>query len=420
MPLNFNNRVGILTGIAGALSLSAAAGLALAKTPQAATEAPKPVAPAPPASGPSEQAAKQLLTQMAAKYKGLTSYSADGALTVKNGANSVEFTNRVAYQNGKAAVEILSPEGTSSRIFDGTNLFVTQSSDPKTYRKQKAASPMAGIQSALAQADVGLLPLLLTDSEAAAKILPPGVEKVTLDPKEGTVDGMAVQVVTASMKGGQAVFQFHIGKTDGLIHRLTIQQLKNGVEAGSLTATYQNIRLNSAIDPAKFTFTPAAGQVAQAPPPAKEPAYFDARLKKGTLPLPFSGLDTSGKPLNLAQYKGKVVLIDFWATWCGPCRAELPNVTSVYGKYKPRGFDVVGVSLDEAADKPKLVSFVQANKMPWRQVFDGGGWQSKLAKTYGVRAIPFTLLIGKDGKIAAVNPRGSDLEPAVKAALAAR
>ena len=123
--------------------------------------------------------------------------------------------------------------------------------------------------------------------------------------------------------------------------------------------------------------------------------------------------------MTLAQYKGKVTLVDFWATWCGPCREELPNVVSVYGKYKPKGFDVVGVSLDDKADKSKLMKFTVANKMPWRQVFDGAGWESKIAKNYGVKAIPFTLLIGKDGKIAAVNPRGPELEPAVKAALAA-
>jgi thiol-disulfide isomerase/thioredoxin len=115
-----------------------------------------------------------------------------------------------------------------------------------------------------------------------------------------------------------------------------------------------------------------------------------------------------------------VVLVDFWATWCGPCVAELPNVISAYNKYKARGFDVIGVSLDEAGDKPKLTKFTQDRKMVWRQVLDAESKKQKLSDIYGVTAIPFTLLIGKDGKIAAVNPRGEELEPAVAAAVAAK
>ena len=204
----------------------------------------------------------------------------------------------------------------------------------------------------------------------------------------------------------------------GLLRRITISQQRGGVEVNSLISTYRNIKINSVLKDSQFVFTPAPGQVSQDAP--KEPEYFDARLKTGAAPLPFAGKDLAGKPVNLAQYKGKVVLIDFWATWCAPCIEELPNIVTAYNRYKAKGFDVVGVSLDEAEDKSKLVKFTSNNKMPWRQVFDGKGMSSKLATGYGITAVPFTLLIGRDGKIAAVNPRGPELEPAVTAALAAK
>jgi peroxiredoxin len=97
--------------------------------------------------------------------------------------------------------------------------------------------------------------------------------------------------------------------------------------------------------------------------------------------------------------------------------AELPNVVAAYNKFHAQGFDVLGVSLDRPGDEAKLRQFVRDKKMPWRQIYAGG---EGIARTYGVQAIPFTLLIGRDGRIAGVNLRGDDLEPAVKAALAAK
>ena len=85
----------------------------------------------------------------------------------------------------------------------------------------------------------------------------------------------------------------------------------------------------------------------------------------------FQEQDLDGKPLSVANYKGKVVLVDFWATWCGPCVAELPNVLQTYEKYHPKGFEIVGISLD--SDKARLTSFLAQRKMTWRQYFDGKG-----------------------------------------------
>lgn len=142
---------------------------------------------------------------------------------------------------------------------------------------------------------------------------------------------------------------------------------------------------------------------------------MDAALAVGSKFPDFNEKDLNGKPLSLADYKGKVLLVDFWATWCGPCRAELPNVLETYSKYQSKGFDVLGISLDE--DKDKLQEFIESKKMPWRQYFDGKGWETKLSQAYGIRGIPATFLLDGEGKIIAKNLRGEALGTAVAKAL---
>lgn len=128
-------------------------------------------------------------------------------------------------------------------------------------------------------------------------------------------------------------------------------------------------------------------------------------------PMPISGKLVDGGKFDGAQFKGKVVLVDFWATWCGPCVAELPNVKEVYQKYHDRGFEVVGISLDEELDT--LTKFIKEEHLPWPILFEGGeetsGWQHPLAKQYGVTAIPMAVLIDRQGKVVTLNARGERL-----------
>jgi len=118
--------------------------------------------------------------------------------------------------------------------------------------------------------------------------------------------------------------------------------------------------------------------------------------------------DVSGKPVSLASFKGKYVLVDFWASWCGPCRAENPNVVKAYQKYHPKGFEILGVSLDNAKDK--WTAAIQKDKLNWTQVSDLLGWKNSVAALYGVQAIPMNFLVDKEGKIAGKSLRGDDLE----------
>lgn len=142
-------------------------------------------------------------------------------------------------------------------------------------------------------------------------------------------------------------------------------------------------------------------------------ARADVDLSK-PLDLKFTAVD--GSKVDLASLRGKVVLLDFWATWCPPCRGEVPNVVAAYKKYHDKGFDIVGISLDQ--DKSALLSFTKDHDMTWPQYFDGNGWDNKISKEFGIDSIPAMYLVGKDGKVATTNGR-DDLAGQVEKLLAA-
>jgi len=167
--------------------------------------------------------------------------------------------------------------------------------------------------------------------------------------------------------------------------------------------------------PADFPNTYYAKRAQSTLAAAKQRAEAEAKFAVGNKFPDFSEKDLDGKPLSIAGLKGKVVLVDFWATWCGPCVGELPNVKKAYEKHHAAGFEIVGISLDDS--HKKLTDFIAKNKMPWPQFFDGGGWKNKLAQEYGIHSIPATFLLDSKGKIIARDLRGPALEAAVAKAL---
>jgi thiol-disulfide isomerase/thioredoxin/outer membrane lipoprotein-sorting protein len=377
-----------------------------------------PVTPAPyiiaqeaPAAAPNA-AIEKILADAAAAYRSATSLS----MTLESSQPQRKVTVALTLlKTGKLAAAITNGKLKMRVVGDGTNVYIENAADMTKYVKQPGTTLQQSVQ-ALSQnggAGVGLLPILLNSPKAEKQIIPGKPSAITKDADE-TIDSVACDVITAVLgnEDKKTAYRFAIGKSDHFLRRLTIGPLDG---TPTITETYSKITTKPKLAPTTFVYTPAKGAVATAPP--KEPDYYDQRLKVGAEPFKLVGVDLEGKAVSYEDYKGKVLLVDFWATWCGPCIAELPNVQEAYNKYHDQGFEVLGISLDQETARAKLETFIKDKNMPWRQIYDGKYWKSANAVNYGIRAIPFTLLIGKDGKIAAVGARGADLAPAIEAAL---
>ena len=154
------------------------------------------------------------------------------------------------------------------------------------------------------------------------------------------------------------------------------------------------------------------------PRPTRLSLFVKMPRAKGEDGKPVPNVDITGKEISLDQYRGKVLLIDFWATWCGPCLREMPTVVKAYEKYKDKGFDVLGISLDSEKTKGRMPEVMKRFGMPWRQICDGRGWKSRFAVANEVNAIPFTFLLDGSGEIRYAGLRGEKLIEKIEELLA--
>lgn len=372
------------------------------------------IAPPALAQGPNADV-QAVIDNAAAAYRKLAAFSATMELT-RMGRKTT--TKLIFTRAGKLNAEIEFGQETRHVIADGEAIYSDTSSAKAKYVKEPGSTLDEAIL-ALSKSGgtgIGLLPILVNSPMAEKQLFPAPLISVERQPSL-TVVGVSCDVIAAILGDETRKFryEFAFGKADHLLRRLAIGPVSG---LPTMTEIYLNVTTKPAVTATTFTYTPIKGAVASAP--KKEQPRYDERLKPGGEPFKLVGVDLEGKEVSYADYKGKVLLVDFWATWCEPCIAELPNVQAAYGKYHEQGFEVLGISLDRDTDRDKLVRFILEKNLPWKQIYDGNFWDAANAKNYGVRAIPFTLLIGRDGKIAAVGARGEKLASAIEAALAAK
>lgn len=212
-----------------------------------------------------------------------------------------------------------------------------------------------------------------------------------------------MQTLVADLKEGG------VNRDNGWMAIQICDDLSNGPDAKLATQTFNEIAplYSKSKDPAVARLVPMAEGLAR-------------RLNLPGNPIEVSGTLLDGSELDWASYRGKVVLIDFWATWCGPCRAELPNVLENYRAYHDKGFDVIGISLD--TDRAAVEQFLQDSGIEWPTLFtekvqtvtdqqESGNWSNPMAERYAITGIPRAILVDQKGNVVSMNARGRELRP---------
>ena len=224
------------------------------------------------------------------------------------------------------------------------------------------------------------------------------------------VAGEALSTGNLSLDEKQQM-QTDVNKLLNEIQMLTYNYLKNNINNPAFWLEISSYATNFSLEQQK-TLLAAANEQVQALEAMQRIEQRIHAQERTAIGQPFVDLCMSnpdGKEITLSDFmgKGKYILVDFWASWCGPCREEMPNIKAIYDKYKDKGFDIVGVSLDR--DHAAWLKAIKDLDLPWHQMSDLKHWESEGAKLYGVPAIPYNVLLAPEGTIIAINLHDKDL-----------
>ena len=356
----------------------------------------------------SSDKARQILQQVRTTYAALNSISMTVETQyIETGRRSESKSQFLFRSPNRMMLSTKSAGSTSTSMSDGETFYATDSSQPEAYAAEPMPPQSVGRAALMQYPTSPFLSTLLASVDPFSA--PWGAPYHTIALGKGSVlNGVSVHRLEIKLDAkGADTMTYLVGAKDHLLRRARLAS-KDGF---AIIETYPDLKIDPSIPAEKFVFKPPVGARK-----SEENVYWNKDLKVGSTPPSFETKDLEGNVIGLETMKGKVVLLDFWATWCGPCIQELPHVKAAYKKFHDKGFGIVGISFDKTQDE--LLTFTKKNQMTWPQVFDGQMFGSEAVKDFQVQGIPFTLLIGKDGKIAAINPRGLFLEPAIENALA--
>lgn len=235
-------------------------------------------------------------------------------------------------------------------------------------------------------------------------------------PAEGATETMRMQAMRSIEQADSAFRHFHRNYADTVRNHVLALFAISNLDPNNEKAAFERLekRLREAMDQSPLsqsflTMMANQRQTRQADP-------YAPKFKVGDEVPDIEMADVNGNIIRLSSLRGKVVLLDFWAAWCGPCRMENPNIVRAYEQYKNKGFTVFSVSLD--TDRSRWLAAIEKDKLSWPyHVSQLKGWQSPICQEYNIRSIPASYLLDRSGRVIAVNPRGNALEDALSKVL---
>lgn len=342
--------------------------------------------------------AQTQLDKTEAAYKALTFYASDIKMETSGLPDNLQLSAKVAWQKpNNLRVEADNGAGTSLYVSDGAKLWMTMARAPRQYLEKTVSSTRSLMPSVLTETSIDktTLGMFLLGKDPLRQF---GSALQSVEATKVKVGGkIALDRVALVMKllrrkdEGTATFVID-GKTN-LLRSVKISKTVGGAPV-TIAETYNNRRLKADAND-NFEYSIPVGDVRVT---KFETLPYDPRLVAGAQPFRIDVNDIDGKLVNLDEYKGKVVILDFWATWCPPCKVDAPRLAALHNKYKDQGLEIIGVNMDY--DMLNLRPFAEHYGMTWRQTYDGKGWDNAISNRFGVASIPFTLVIGRDGKIA--------------------